>query len=536
MFRRILLTVLLAFAIPTVTEAGVSTPPSIPPFTPETTGTRPVVAAGLNHIYALDASNYQVYRRGRTGGPGTVVVHRTPLWSLFAAEIKKLNLNVTYPASTGITPCPVRFAGAPSIPDANGYVPFEKVACIERAYDSDVLYDPQTKRIWILAHLRPSIWKCKDQQGYWTRADPAGTCHLPSLATLKAMLHRYIAVAVSRPGATSADPEDPANGFSSFILADDYGDWTQLMVHNGLVLVNSRDLGTDNRLYVFGADDLINGTIPNGSVLPTPSAKFDKNNFNRSAVDWVNKKTVQVTLNTAMMFVRQQSDPKVTYLLSGTADAKMVVYGLLTNRAATGRMPAPTLIMPAVVSLPETMPQLQKASGAYIGGYLYWGWGSTETYTGRGYVRTFRWPLHRASTAWNGVYPVFVSNDPASGYLEADIGKEIKDYNWVLPTMNAAPNGDVITMVNAFPAHQTYSEPQGGSVWYAVLRKGEIKYDYPYYLSPARGVATDPPHKGGVLDITTVAPDPLVPGQFFLGNAYSGETGGWPHVIAGVKP
>jgi len=38
-----------------------------------------------------------------------------------------------------------------------------------------------------------------------------------------------------------------------------------------------------------------------------------------------------------------------------------------------------------------------------------------------------------------------------------------------------------------------------------------------------------------VLDIVSVAADPLVAGQYFLGSAFTDAKGGWTHVIAAVK-
>ena len=168
-------------------------------------------------------------------------------------------------------------------------MPFENAACIEEAVDSDVYYDPQTKRIWILAHSAAEhLAMCQRPAGFLhPRPILKDVCHFVSADVLKQILHRYIGVAVSRPGA-SADVEDPANGFNAYILADDYGDWSQLMVHNGLVLVNSRDLQTNNRLYVFRASDLMtNRFTPDGDLLPKPLAMFDNRNFNGPAVDWV---------------------------------------------------------------------------------------------------------------------------------------------------------------------------------------------------------------------------------------------------------
>ena len=71
---------------------------------------------------------------------------------------------------------------------------------------------------------------------------------------------------------------------------------------------------------------------------------------------------------------------------------------------------------------------------------------------------------------------------------------------------------------------------------YPVLRKDQTAYDSPYHLMAGEGYAKYPPHQGGVLDIVSVAADPLVEGQYFLGSAFTDAKGGWTHVIAAVKP
>lgn len=515
--------------------ADQSPAPSIAPFIPRTKSVRPVVAAGLHYIYSLDASFYEVIRRNDDGTPGAVVVPGSSLAEIFAPLIARINATTNYPAATGIKKCPDNLAGHAYHPPAHDPMPFEDAACIEEAVDSDVYYDPQTKRIWILAKLRPSIWQCSNgRQGFYTLTDP-NTCHPVSAHVLKQTLHRYIGIAVSRPGA-SPDVEDPANGFNAYILADDYGDWSQLMVHNGLVLVNTRDLHTNNRLYVFRAADLMtNRFTPDGDLLAKPLATFDDGNFNGPAVDWVHNTTVDVRLSVAMMFVRQQSDDAVTYLLSGTSDGRMVVYGLLSRPGPDG--PTPELIMPATVKLPTPMEPLQKASGAYINGNLYWGWGETDPRNrNRWFIRTFRWELHQSAQPRGNKYPIYITNAPSSGYLEADIGAADQSLSYVLPTLNAAPDGNVITMFHTFPANEWPKGPFQASVQYAVLRKGQTAYDSAYMLKAGDGFAEYPPHRGGVLDIVSVAADPLVAGQYFLGNAFTDAKVGWAHVIAAVKP
>ena len=515
--------------------------PSWGPVWPGLYGTRPVTAVGLRYQYSLNASYYQVFHRNIDGSQGAVAQSTASLWSIFQPMITSLNLTTSYPASTGIQPCPLAYSNAPVDGDSNGYVPFSEIACMESAYDSDVYYDPQTERIWILAHLRPSIWQCADNSiGYVTSADPdmKTDCHHVTQAVLNQVLHRYIAVAVSRPGAHSADVEDPANGFNSYILADIYGDWTQLMVHNGLVLVNSRDPRTNNKLFVFGAADLMyNGAIANNAILPPPSATFDNSNFNGPAADWDTLQTVNVKLASAMMFVRQQSDNVVTYLLSGTSDGKIVVYGLITNppHLRGQKMPAPTLIMPAVAALPTPMPVLQKASGAYNNGYLYWGWEEYNSYS-RPFIRTFRWQVHQALHTWNGVHPIFISAAANQGYIEADIGQFDSQNAYVLPTLNAAPNGDILTMFFEMSVWNYIGKSYKPDIRYAVLNNGTSAYQSSYLLKAGQSYFKAPPDAGGLLDIVSVAADPLISGQYVLDSATTDLNANWPHALAGVKP
>jgi hypothetical protein len=55
-------------------------------------------------------------------------------------------------------------------------------------------------------------------------------------------------------------------------------------------------------------------------------------------------------------------------------------------------------------------------------------------------------------------------------------------------------------------------------------------------LKASEGFAENPPHRGGVLDIVSVAADPRVAGQYFLGSAFTDARGIWAHVIAAVRP
>ena len=499
------------------------------------------MAVGKHFIYALDASDYMVYRRNAAGAPvtATPAVPHTGLEAVFAAQIQQLN-NLSYPAWSGIS-CTGAGGGNP--------LPLNQVGCIGRPYDDDAYYDPQTGRFWIMAKLRPSIGACKGGlYGYTTANDP-NTCisvnpqthQLLSPADLKQLVRRFIVLAVSRPGAASSDPEDPANGFYTYLLTDTYGDWSQLMVHNGMVLLNYRDFGlTKNDLWVFGAHDLMgNGLIPDHAFLPQPSAHFTAKDFNVPAVDWVNNKTVDVTLKTSIMFVKQQSDDKVTYLVAAN-DGKLVVYGLKQTQGSTGLMPAPEIIMPAVVDLPSIYP-LETVPAAYANGYLYWAFPDSDG--SRQLLRTFRWELHQAGHTWNGVHPIFISNTPESNYLEADIGVGDTARTYELPTMNVTPSGAILTMYHTRPNATDVC----ASVHYAVIPPGATNYSSSRIIctgskgSSAKCASLDwqgnpgAPQNGGVLDIVSVATDPLTPGQLFMSNACSNGSG-YKSVIAAVKP
>jgi hypothetical protein len=520
-------------ALAAVAHADNSPPPSIAPFAGPGGAIRPIAAPGMRFVYTLSNHSLKVFRRNADGTIGDVALNTQSLSNIFQPVIAKLNATSIFPASANIPKCPAAYANAAAT--AAAAADPNAVACIDNVYDSDVMYDPQSKRFWILGHMRPGIrTACQnDPQGYTTTAD--SNCHHVG-AKIKDYLHRFIAVAVSRPGASNADVEDPANGFSTFVLVDDYGDWSQFMVRNGMVLANER-ANTNNKLYVWGAHDLTDGLLADQTLFPQPSAKYDSSNFDGKAVDWVHNKTVSVQLNVPMMFVRQQSDDKVTYLVSGTGDGKLVVYGLTQELGSTGQMPAPTLIMPAAVDLPKAMPSPQKSSAAYANGFLYWGWAEKDPKdSNRNFIRTFRWEVHLASHSWGNIHPIFISNSAQSKYLEADIGAADKDNSYVLPTMNVTPKGDILTMFHRFPKSDVTAGAYVADVDYSVLPSGANAYDTPYVLKTGTGAgAANPPHKGGVLDIVGVAADPLISGQLFLGNASTNGTG-YTSFFAAVKP
>ena len=69
-----------------------------------------------------------------------------------------------------------------------------------------------------------------------------------------------------------------------------------------------------------------------------------------------------------------------------------------------------------------------------------------------------------------------------------------------------------------------------------MLNKGTTFYQNSQLLDAGLGFASLPPSFGGVLDIVSVAADPLVAGEYVLDSAATDSSGSYKHVIAGVKP
>ncbi|MDD5036092.1 MAG: hypothetical protein PHE55_15180 [Methylococcaceae bacterium] len=538
-----------------------SPPPSIAPFAGEG-APEPAVAVGKRFVYAISTSGYRVYPRRADGSVDTenpVVKAYTPLANIFQPVITKLNKQIKYAASSGIQTCPDSLAGSvtnlskPSEEKPKATGTLSNVGCIGVPYDADVYYDAQRGLFWIMAHLRPMIWKCKGKEGYFSYADDFGTCHPADAATLKQMLHRYTAVAVTK--ASSFDSENPLNGFRTFVLVDDYGDWPQMMVHDSFLLLNTRNSDTNNRVYVFNANDLAYGKFtPDQAILTVGYTMFDADGtspgsqgaLNGPAVDWMNNQDATVNMTTPIFFVKQSgATDGVTYMVAGSGN-QLAVFGLKQTLGSTGPIVPVTRVMPAVLDMGGKVPE-NAVPAAFSKGLLYWAW-TVKDAGGRPYIRSFRIGVHQASHTWNGVHPIFASNHLSSGYLEADIGVGDTANAYALPVMNVTSSGNIVTLYSRYNSNSPFA-PVVADLRYAVIPKGQTFYSHSWLLAagagnsllcipasaPPKG-AVCPPGKGGVIDVASVVQDPLDPNQIFMGDAYSNTGGGYTAIVAAVKP
>src|SRR5262249_10213099 len=140
------------------------------------------------------------------------------------------------------------------------------------------------------------------------------------------LVHRYIAVGVTRAGIHSHDTEDPGNGLNMWVLVDEYADWPQIMVRDRYLLLNHNNLGQgQSHLHVFNADDLAAGK-QNLTALQVPGWTYTADDFNVDAVDWSAGTTVGVTLTTPTYFTSMHGGSGgLIYMVAGSGNY-LVVY------------------------------------------------------------------------------------------------------------------------------------------------------------------------------------------------------------------
>src|SRR5262245_27619524 len=106
-----------------------------------------------------------------------------------------------------------------------------KFPCIDEFYDTRVLFDPTSKRFFILSAARHELWR-GDAPGH---NNPGGQYDAPT--------RRYVAFAISKT-------EDPRDGFHQYMLTEsNYRDWPRISV-NGAVFVIAHNSGGDANSYV----------------------------------------------------------------------------------------------------------------------------------------------------------------------------------------------------------------------------------------------------------------------------------------------
>ena len=206
-------------------------------------------------------------------------------------------------------------------------------ACVTEFYDTPAAFDPVRKKFWIISAARNLLWPCSgvlgagaftnlrgleeigDSEVKLGFPDPNDLTQTICMPAWSGLAHRFIAVAVSKSG------EDPAGGFYTYILVDDYADWPQFTVHDDYLVLNHRAAGSTT--YVFDAKTLADGSAGDSSALEIkPLLTIDAAAL-RARLPFNVPTTALIPAT-----VHGDSD-RVTYLAAGFGSL-LVVYGLLS--------------------------------------------------------------------------------------------------------------------------------------------------------------------------------------------------------------
>lgn len=546
----------------TVSSAITSPSPSMGPYQTGLGIVRPVVAVGQDYVLTANAGNqFNYYRRNASDPSGTPIdwptipvdgnlgaipsgpntVHGA-LSTIFQGVITPIDNDLPVapagtPAASVVPACPV----TSGLGDASSAA---DLGCLSALYDGDVYYDRMSGHFFIMMKARRSIWPCTPTTpGFtagWTNGATGAACNPASADYVAALAPRYIMVAVSQCNPQGLDCENPANGWNTYVLANQYRDWSQIMVTRGLVMVDyhggeSPDtyLDAPAELWVYGAQSLIDGTLP--QYLPTPLYTFTVDDFSKPLPG----SSTANPLPSSLMFVKQPNPAPTDFplLFSYSSNpAELWLYNLYPTEIPSGMdLSAPSLNLqispPLRIALPTSNPPNQElyVPAAYDNGVFYWATSaprpgdSTNTF-----VETWQVPVQSvAAPNASGQAPT------GSGGYEVDLGLPETGTSYGYPVLDVVPSifstgGNVMT---AFHTWTGGSMSYQISASYAVLPAGSGQYEGPFLISGPTGAAVQPPGAAGDPDILSVAADPVYPDQFFMTSIT--DTGSTSWITAG---
>lgn len=228
--------------------SGAPTPPSSLSFNPGVEGVDPMIAVG--NQYVIITQDHKIAFFDKQGQPLTgkggfdTSMSATDFFAGFwtpkngdgTVNQNNINLHLGFPKNPP-TKCDAT-ADPPATP------------CINEFYDTRVLFDPASRRFFILSAARHPIWF----------NDPNTNPPVIDRSTLKvkgkydALVRRYFAFAISKT-------EDPRDGFYQYMSTEsNVADWPRIAVNNGSFVVAHNGPEMAKPLaYVFAVDALKNG-------------------------------------------------------------------------------------------------------------------------------------------------------------------------------------------------------------------------------------------------------------------------------------
>jgi hypothetical protein len=534
-------------------KSQTSPPPSMGPLNLGLGKIRPVVAAGKNYILATSVAGEYYYFHRNPSDPIGTPDWKNPSTGTLATIFHDQILHINSPLSVD-TETKNDGGELPKCTESGlGTGSYQDIGCTNAIYDGDAYYDQLSGHFFIMMKSRRNIAPCDDASdspgttGWASPADlvtppkyvqisgstyPVRKCHKSSANYTNEANARYIMVAVSRCNPHGTDCENPANGWRTYTLADLIGDWPQIMVTRGLVLINYRSWTKElmSDLWVFSAKALIDGVDALGHAvpewMPAPLQSFDIGA--QQGIDGSGK-AVSITLANPILFVKQPRaglyDFPFLFTYSGD-HTQLWVYNLYpmnypanpTNADLDlSRIGLLLGLSPArLVPLPKVNADVY-VPAAYDNGYLYWASRAPgANNSADSMVRSFRLPLRSVAPNTLGQAPA-VKLNIQDGYQEWDLIPSTSGTSYGYAVMNVVPSGNVLTMF-----HEWKSSTAGGkttyqiSPHYAVALAKSVNYESPQLISNPTGAASQPPGAAGDPDILSVASDPIYPGQLFM--------------------
>jgi hypothetical protein len=587
-----------------------STPPPSMNF-PDLAGAgRPVVSVGRDYVLLTDNGHFQAYKR-TVDANGTIdggVAPSNPLdngsyttvfqdqETLLDAKLQALNATSTNPVGTCTPGVPPQGSTAP-VPGTSPFLacpPGSQTTgtanpwCFEgEEYDGDTIYDEYSGRFIIMTKARVAAWTCDGGghpgggPGWWDgcRGEASGVadtaCHPTDESYVEQLTRRPIMVAISQCNAQGFDCENPANGWNTYTLALDNGDWAQMMVTRGLLMVNYRQPGAaypddsvNGEIWVYSLNDLINNKLST-HFLPTPQRLFTTLDFGSTGqlADGGGTVTTTETLQTSgnpVMFTKLNDPTSSDFPILVTMHENQVwAYDVVPTApayvaAATGT--PTTVATPNATELWDLGPWVSslKLSGAAVvtaptnavqpffshpvwsaasnsagwPGSLYWSFDST----GLSSVSAVRWPMRSAVPSTSGANFPSLSATTAQGFKESDVGVGDASNGYVFPVLeHNEVSGDTVLVFHEFtPPNQGVTPPFTVTPHYAVAGPDMVFATPSETIALPTSSASALPTAGNV-DILSNVSDPIRP-QVFMTSVTSSGGGLAAQMTAVVMP
>jgi hypothetical protein len=397
--------------------------------------------------------------------------------------------------------------------------------CINEAYDTRALYDPEHKQFWILSHLRNPIYNSGEQKQDHIVVPECTNLH-----------QRFVAVAVSKD-------DNPLHGFHEFVVSHAVGDWPTVGLHGQFLLIGA---ATHKKVLLFDVEKLRKGNSNQGALSfgNIPESAFDSDQI------WP---VVQHDKRNGKPFIPtlppgKGDQPAPTFLL-GVGGSKITIYAfdppLLFDQPGNGFI-SPRL-MSASIELDGDIDTLDvRNNPVYRNGFIYLTGQHCLSGEGRSCnheIRVIRIPVFR--TQIGGVDSILGSNKKDLGFEDITFGGDDSSFNnlssYEVPAIEVSKNNAAVVVYGRNELNPiTAVNPPGA--YYAALyqdRRGLLTdglLQQAACTGSAKPACMHPGADASGLDLPGIAVDPADDTTVWMAHGFVDSTGQYRMIIGRVKP